>query len=54
MPGYVGTLLDIQDQAHEAFDDEGELVDPELRARLADIITALVGANRPCVVGSSS
>jgi len=34
-------------QAHEAFDDEGGLIDPELRARLAGIVTQLAGEARP-------
>jgi chromate reductase len=39
-------------QAHEAFDEHGELADPELRAGLAEIITALVGAETPCAAAS--
>jgi chromate reductase len=29
-------------QAHEAFDNEGRLADPQLQARLREIVTALV------------
>ena len=56
--GTIGaTVLDRElavGQAHEAFDEHGELVDPELQARLADIITELVSADTPCAAASSS
>ena len=51
MLGVIGaTVIDEQlpvGQAHLAFDDHGDLIDPDVRSALVDLVAELVASARP-------